>query len=167
MDIVADIRRAFEDVPCPEGDGIAHDDGGYDGTATIEFVSGSDRFSHSPIELRHHDYALSFTTDAAFHHMLPAYLIAAVQDPETADTIPERIVSRLAFPSGRSRRAQDDFDHLVAGFTSHQRGAIVSALAYLAERGFISHDDVDSVLTAFEATKPLEPTGAKRRSLDD
>ena len=68
-------------------------------------------------------YALTFFTEDALFCFLPAFLIALVEDPETADTIQDRILWMFTVPSGHKPRDREAFDRLITRLTAARRAA--------------------------------------------
>ena len=68
----------------------------------VDYFRGTTWHGHAVADLRYHSVALVFFTDAAFRYWLPAFMLAALGDAETADVIPESIELRIA--AGTSSR---------------------------------------------------------------
>jgi len=83
MDLREEIELAFTDTPYPGDDNIA----GPNDEGTLEYFSGKTWKGHSARELRKHSSSLYFLTPDAFRYFLPAYMVAAVEQPDEADII--------------------------------------------------------------------------------
>lgn len=155
MNLVRKIKEAFQDVPRPSDSAIADlDDGGYDGTMAAQMLRDREIYSCSPLELRQGQFALSCRYETVFY-VLPAYLVAAVKDPEEADTIPGCIVSVLSFPAWSGRKAQAEFSQFIPLISTAQREVILHALEYLLELGYLDQKDLDSVSSVFALHGPI------------
>jgi hypothetical protein len=87
-EVIRLIEDAWRAVPYPDKivppDSQEFDD--------IENYFGSTTWrGHSPVDLRCHSAAFTFFTPEAFHYWLPAFMIAAINNPEEADVVCERI----------------------------------------------------------------------------
>jgi hypothetical protein len=90
MNIREHIIKAFRDVLPPSPDNI---------TACpclecleiAQYFRGTSWQGHPPRDLRIHSAALSLFTPAAYRYWLPAFMLAEIDDPETADIIAEGI----------------------------------------------------------------------------
>jgi hypothetical protein len=98
------IESAFADTPYP-GDG--YDDISatrQDDEGIVDYFRGTTWRGHRVEDLRFHEAALAFFTDAAFRYWLPAFMLAELEDPETADVISSGIDFELArSPKSRER----------------------------------------------------------------
>ena len=88
------IEDAWRDVPHPGDDKIFTPDS-YDGEDIVNYFGGTTWRGHSPVDLRCHSSAFTFFTPEAFHYWLPAFMIAAIQNPDEADVVLERIAWSL------------------------------------------------------------------------
>ena len=89
-DVLLLIENAWREVPYPGDDKIFTPDS-YDDEDIVNYFGGTTWRGHDPASLRAHSSAFTFFTPEAFHFWLPAFLIAAIQDPEEADVICEYI----------------------------------------------------------------------------
>lgn len=93
------IEDAWRGVLYPGDDKIFTPDS-YDDEGITDYFRGTAWRGHDPAKLRAHSSAFTFFTPAAFHYWLPAFMIAAIQDPEEADVIcdyiPQSISDKLA-----------------------------------------------------------------------
>ncbi len=104
--LLAQIEFAFSATPRPKEREIS--DPTYDDEGTAEYFRGKTwKSGHTVESLREHSSSLSFFTDEAFRYFLPAYMLATIDDPETADIIPESIEFHLVDSDhGEKRRAR-------------------------------------------------------------
>ena len=84
------IEDAWRDVPYP-GDGKIFTPESYDDEDIVNYFGGTTWRGHNPADLRAHSSAFTFFTPEAFHYWLPAFMIAAIQDPAEADVIVDYI----------------------------------------------------------------------------
>lgn len=114
--LVTDIRKAFSNRAMPDRDNItrcSYDKkygGAYDGpclecSRMAEFFGSKQWFDISVRELRREGDAASLFTREAYCYFLPAYLIAALTDPDEADVL----VDGLEFQFGR--KPEDDWGY--------------------------------------------------------
>jgi hypothetical protein len=80
------IHDAWRDVPYPGDDNIFTKDS-YDDEDIVNYFGGTTWRNRDPAKLRAHSSAFTFFTPQAFHYWLPAFLIAAIENPEEADVI--------------------------------------------------------------------------------
>lgn len=95
------IEAAFVDTPYP---GNGYDDISatrQDDEGIVEYFRGAGWCGHDVKSLRRHASALSLFTDRAFRFWLPAFMLAELDDPETADVVADGI----AYTFDDSRRA--------------------------------------------------------------
>jgi hypothetical protein len=121
QDTVRLIETAFASTPSPGADfdnisATKQDEG------IVEYFRGTTWRGHTVRALRYHCAALSFFTDPAFRYWLPAFMLASLEDPVTADVIPESIESSM-------RKAEK-----LALFTVGERHAISAFLYEFAVR---------------------------------
>ncbi len=76
-DVAPPPRGNITSCPCPECSEIA------------QYFAGTTWQGHTPRNLRIHSAALSLLTPAAYRYWLPAFMLAEIDDPETADIIAE------------------------------------------------------------------------------
>jgi hypothetical protein len=80
------IEVAWRAVPYPGDDKIFTPDS-HDDEDILNYFGGTSWVGHEPGNLRAHSSAFTFFTPEAFHYWLPAFMIAAIQDPAEADVI--------------------------------------------------------------------------------
>ena len=85
-EVIRLIEDAWRDVPYPGDDKIFTPDS-YDDEDIVNYFGGTTWRGHEPARLRAHSSAFTFFTPEAFHYWFPAFMIAAIQDPEEADVI--------------------------------------------------------------------------------
>jgi hypothetical protein len=88
--IIRQIEEAWRDALYPGDDNIFTPDS-YDDEDIVNYFRGTTWRGHDPVKLRAHSSAFTFFTPEAFHYWLPAFIIAAVKDPEEADVIVDYI----------------------------------------------------------------------------
>ena len=116
------IRAAFEETPAPPGKLTSlHDDEG-----VSKYFSGTHWDGHSARDLRGNAAALSFFEPDAFRYYLPAFMLAELKDPETADIIAEGIAFNFQQREIRER--------LLPEFSSREIDAILAFLRECAVR---------------------------------
>ena len=116
------IRAAFAETPIPSGKLTDT----YDDEGVSDYFKGSHWDGHSAEKLRYHSCALSFFEPAAFRYYLPAFMIAEIQDPETADIIAENIAYK--FDTGHIRA------ELLPEFEDKEIDAILAFMRECANR---------------------------------
>jgi len=88
--VIGLIEGAWQEVPYPGDEKIFTPDS-YDDEDIVNYFGGTTWRGHSPTDLRCHSSAFTFFTPEAFHYWLPAFMIAAIENPEEADVVCERI----------------------------------------------------------------------------
>ena len=89
------IERAWADAKYP-GDQRIFTPDSYDDEGITEYFAGTTWKGHSIANLRAHSTAIStFFTPSAYRYWLPAYLIAAVEDPDELSQGVDSIVVSL------------------------------------------------------------------------
>jgi len=144
------IESAFAAVPHPGDDRITACTGG-DADQVLAYFRGRGSRELSAQQLREHDYALTFFTDDALLYFLPAFLIALVEDPVTADEIQTRILGLFTVPRGHKPRDRETFDRLISYLTPQQRDAIRQVFEHLRSRRIYSDDDVAALVEVFSS----------------
>jgi hypothetical protein len=144
------IESAFADVPHPGDDRITTCSGG-DADEVLAYFRDRTSGGHSAQQLRFHDYALTFFTEDALFYFLPAFLIALVEDLETADTIQDRILWMFTVPSGHKPRDRETFDRLITRLTAQQRDALLHVFEHMRSRRIYSDDDVAALIEVFSS----------------
>ncbi|WP_425398375.1 DUF6714 family protein [Aeoliella sp.] len=127
------IQRAFADTPHP---GNGREDLAveiYDDEGTTEHFRFTKWEDHSVEQLRQHCSSLGFFTGPAFRYFLPAYMIAELDDPKSADVIGESIEYFLTEkPSHKKKRlAVSERGEL---FNQDERLAIAAFLEVMFDR---------------------------------
>ena len=111
------IENAFADTPAP-GREFGDISASYDDEGIVAYFRGRSWRGHRVEDLRRHDTALSLFTDKAFRYWLPAFMLAELEDPETADVIAESIAFHFSEFQGRDKRieqfAQDELEAVAA-----------------------------------------------------
>jgi hypothetical protein len=123
MEVVQLIEEAWRDVPFPGMKNIFTPDS-YDDEDIVRYFGNTTWRGHDPANLRAHSSAFTFFTPEAFHYWFPAFLIAAIQNPEEADVIVQYIPWSL-YDKKSARRWRL--------FTDSQKRAVVSYLRYQVE----------------------------------
>ena len=90
IEVIRFIEDAWREVPYPGDDRIFTPDS-YDDEDIVNYFGGTTWRGHDPVNLRAHSSAFTFFTPEAFHYWLPAFMIAAIQNPDEADVICDRI----------------------------------------------------------------------------
>ncbi|WP_028103487.1 DUF6714 family protein [Pseudoduganella violaceinigra] len=130
-ELIARIRLAWADATPPAAHNISgptHDDEG-----VSAYFAGKSWEGHSARALRGLEFATSVFTDEAFAYYLPAYLIAAIEDPDTLDVVVDGTLSALARKEhGRA---------VIARLDAQQRQTLRDYMRLLQERGgyFMDH----------------------------
>jgi len=91
------IAAAFADTPYP-GDAFEAISATQQDEGIVEYFRGTTWRSHTAANLRIHCAALSFFTGPAFRYWLPAFMLAELEDTETADVIADSIASNMKSP---------------------------------------------------------------------
>ena len=123
-DVIRQIKDAWGKVPYP-GDGDIFTRDSYDDEEITNYFSGTTWRGHKPADLRAHSSAFAFFAPAAFHFWLPAFMIAAIEDPEEADVIIDHIPASLSGCSASERWSL---------FSTPQREAVAAYLRFQIER---------------------------------
>ena len=145
MDLREVIESAFAAVPYPGDDCIIAGSSEEGDELKTYFLRRSWR-GHSAQQLRYHDSALGLFTEDALLYFLPAFLIASIEDPETADTIPSRILGIFTAPGNYKPQSHEAFDRFIKRFTTQQRDALLQVF----ERIY-SDDDVAALKEVFRS----------------
>ena len=111
------IEAAFADTPAP-GRECEDISASMDDEGIVAYFRGRTWRGHRVKDLREHEAALSLFTDKAFRYWLPAFMLAELEDPETADVIAGGITFQLTdsqFADARLRQfAQDELGAIAA-----------------------------------------------------
>jgi len=98
----------------------------YDDEGAHEKFAGTEWEEHNIPFLRYYETCMHFFTPEAFRYYLPAFMLAEINDPETADVIAENIAYH--FINGVDREVR------IAQFNREQLLAIIAFLELCAER---------------------------------
>src|SRR4051794_22113680 len=93
MGVREHIVDAFNDTPMPGPGDVSVPT--YDDEDTANYFTGKAWQGHSARALREHESSMCFFTPGAFRYYLPAFMLAELDDPETADVIAEGILFHL------------------------------------------------------------------------
>jgi hypothetical protein len=122
------IASAFADVHHPDKGCLLRADAGWEGDRLEPLVGGM-RWQDIPLDvLRRYPTGLLLFTPEGFRYYLPAYLLAALRDPEEVDVLPELVFATLT-PSGSGwdrNRLRD-------------QASILTPQQWDATRSFVSH----------------------------
>lgn len=110
------IRKRIEQAFPVDGIPVAPIIDTYDDEGIVPTFLGRSWNSFATRELREHSAAISFLTESAFIYYLPAFLVATIDDPETADIIPDNLLTKFARPRAAA---------IVARLTPEQRSVVV------------------------------------------
>ena len=125
--LVESIEKAWANVQYPGDQNIFTPDS-FDTDGITEYFSGTTWKGHSIAGLRSRCFALNtFFTPKAYHYWLPAYLIAAVEDPLELSQGAQCLVASVS--PGRGW----DAEKKVALLTNDQKLAVKQVLEYLIE----------------------------------
>ena len=102
--LIACIEDAWRDVPRPPDSGIFTPDS-YDDEDIVNYFSGTTWRGHHAADLRAYSSAFTFFTPAAWHYWLPAFVIAAIEEPEEADACVERLTQSIYDDNAANRVA--------------------------------------------------------------
>jgi hypothetical protein len=162
-ELIAIIEAAFEKRPRPFDEDITHctydkeNGGDFDGPCCecvdmAAFFKGKSWRDLSGEDLRHEGQADSLFTVTAYCYFLPAFLIAAIREPEEADVCVEHLAYRFG-PKSDDEWSQERVALVVDELTAAEREA---TLAYF--RFAISRDgDFDGYLERAIRTLTAEP----------
>jgi hypothetical protein len=140
-EIIQLIEDAWCMVPYPGNDKIFTADS-YDDEDIVSYFGQTTWRGHSPANLRAHSSAFAFFTSEAFHYWLPAFMIAAIESPEEADVILERISWSLGDCYASERWPL---------FSSAQRRAVGAYFRFQIERLGGNAEDERKALSKLEA----------------
>ena len=131
--IVEKIKLAWDGVPYP-GDSNIFTPHSYDDEDITDYFRGTTWEGHSAESLRMHSSAIStFFTPIAFHYWLPAYLVAAIEDPEELDVGLDSLISSL-FPERDGSSFQAEQQERFALLTNEQKLAVISTLEFIIKK---------------------------------
>ncbi len=106
------IITAFSNMDIPQGR-LSVDT--YDDEETNVYFTGTSWEEHEIAKLRDMYSAITFFTPEAFRYYLPAFMLAELNDPETADIIAENLASKfVGFTSEELLNIKFNNDQLIA-----------------------------------------------------
>jgi hypothetical protein len=133
--LVAEIREAFADVPRPAGEALVPATPVRDRIreqVQADF-DGRDWRDLDAAFLRERAEDLLLLSAEAFHHYLPAFLIASVEQPRDVDLVPAAVLLSLTAPDADSDPvARRYYDDRIGRLDAAQRDAVESFLRYAA-----------------------------------
>src|SRR6266542_5113172 len=94
-EIICLFDEAWREVPYPGDENIVSP-GYYDDEDIVNYFGGTTWRGHDPAQLRAHSSAFEFFTPEAFRYWLPAFIIAAIENPEEVDVVVDRIPESLS-----------------------------------------------------------------------
>ena len=131
--IVEKIKCAWDGVPYP-GDTNIFTPHSYDDEDITDYFRGTTWEGHAVKSLRRHSSAIStFFTPLAFHFWLPAYLIAAIEDPEELDSGLNSLISSL-LPERDNSPSVIEHQERIALLTNEQRRAVIATLEFIIQK---------------------------------
>ena len=130
--IIEKIKLAWDSVPYP-GDSNIFTAQSYDDEEITDYFRGTTWQGHSAASLRGHSSAIStFFTPVAFHYWLPAYLIAAIEDPEELDAGLDSLISSL-FPQRGGSSFLTEQQERFSLLTNEQKLAVIATLEFIIQ----------------------------------
>lgn len=129
------IREAFKDTPYPAGKLTDT----YDDEGVSEYFTGKKWETLNISDLRKHYVALSFFEPQAFRYFLPAFMLAELTDPETADVIGQSIVFHFSKPNDYW---VESYDKRLSLFTENEKNAIMHFIDYMQSTYGMFEDQV-------------------------
>lgn len=158
--LIAIVKAAWADVAHPGDDNI-FTPYSYDDEGITEYFAGTTWQGHSVAMLRARSSAISsFFSPQAFHYWLPAYLMAAVEEPEELSQGVDAILFALS-PRLRARNDRDFIERL-AQFSKPQLEATINVVEWI---GRYLREDTAEILqnlrrvAATQLTPPKAPAG--------
>ena len=118
------IEDAWRETPYP-GDNRIVPPASHDFDGIEDYFRGTSWHGHSPVNLRCHSAAFSYFTPHAFHYWLPAFMIAAIQNPAEADVICKYIPRSLNNSYSLER---------LSLFSPEQKRSVVAYLRFQIEK---------------------------------
>lgn len=142
------IEMAWQDVAYP-GDENIFTPHSYDDEDITEYFSGTTWKGHSIAELRAHCGAISvFFTPVAYHYWLPAYLIAAIEDPEELDVCLISLVDSFR-PETEAAMHYANTSEKLALLTNDQKLAVIATLEIIVEQfesqSYPANDEIEAL----------------------
>jgi hypothetical protein len=121
------ITAAFATTPRPRGTEISASTCP-EGAEIAAYFRGKSWRGHTPRQLREVSAALSFFTPKAFRHYVAAYMLAELEDPETADVIAGSVQFNLSVSAGPAG------DLNAAALSPSEREAVAAFLRFCGRR---------------------------------
>jgi hypothetical protein len=150
-EVIQMIEDAWRDVPYPGDEKIFTPDS-YDDEDIVSYFGRTTWRDHAPAKLRAHSSAFTFFTPEAFHYWLPAFVIAAIQDPDEADVVVDRIPGSVSDSYAPERWPL---------FTQAQREALAAYFRFQIGKFPESAEEERKALAILEtANKSLQATAA-------
>jgi hypothetical protein len=126
--LVSTIESAFAGIRCPATDNI--DTGECPESLDIRAMLEEDHWRFlSARQLR--GISCYFLTPAAIHYLLPAWMIATINDYKEADVIPDQLIDLFDVMARQPAGNKRELAQVVEFLTSEQRIAIHLFLRYL------------------------------------
>ncbi len=122
----ARLEQAFAAVPNPGDDNLTDCDC-YECHDLDEYFRGKSWHGHTVRDLRFHQDALYRLTVEALRYYLPAYILADLEDPTTADVISDSLISQFV---PRLDQRAEALAHILS---PEQRAVMLEYLAYCLE----------------------------------
>jgi hypothetical protein len=139
-EVIRQIESSWHEVPYPGDDHISTP-ASVDDDGITAYFRGTTWRGHKPADLRAQSSAFSFFAPEAFHYWLPAFMIAAIEDPGEADAVVRRIPWSLT--DGRPPVQ-------LSLFSPAQRQAVAAYLRFQIERFGDSAWDESEALRSLE-----------------
>tara|TARA_B100000745_G_scaffold12406_2_gene9258 strand:- start:497 stop:991 length:495 start_codon:yes stop_codon:yes gene_type:complete len=131
-DLVLEIKNAWSNTYYP-GDQNIFTKSSYDDEGITEYFIGTGWENHEIRDLREYCSALPlYFTPAAFHYWIPAYLIAALEDPDELSQGIDAIVDSFLVQKQGSRQ-ENEVNNKLAHFSREQLRVTVSAIEAITE----------------------------------
>jgi len=131
--IVERIKIAWDGVAYP-GDDKIFTPHSYDDEDITEYFRGTTWEGHSAKSLRGYSSAIStFFTPIAYHYWLPAFLIAAIENPEELDAGLGSLISSL-FPESEGSFFYAEQQERFTLLTDEQKLAVIATLEFMIEK---------------------------------
>lgn len=140
--VIRSIEEAWRGVPYPGDDKIFTPDS-YDDEDITNYFRGTTWRGHDVVKLRGHRSAFTFFAPEAFHYWLPAFLIAAIENPAEADVIVDFIPWSVSDSYASQRWSL---------FSQVQRRAVAAYLSLQIEKFPDVADDERKALGILERT---------------
>jgi hypothetical protein len=134
-----EIEEAFAEVEYPGDENLTDHPGCPECAEIAAYFRGRDWRDHPVGEMRAHASALSLFTPVAWHYFLPAFLLADVDDPDTADIISDSIFFDFKSHSCVSR---DWYEDRHARLTPQQASVVARYLTYMGARDGVAAEDL-------------------------